>query len=533
MRRARVSHERELAAGGRRRPVGDVRPDLGRHARERLLEQRRSPQFARRTHHGCLLFDLAVPAKESQARGGLGAIEELAGLALHGGDEPRVVARVVHVGERVVLPHDDSELVARVVERVVLVEERPADADHVHPRRADGLQRRSVGFGASGQRHCVDGRPAGPAQEDLDAVDAQSESARFAQDLELPEGDCAEIDDDPLSADRHDRLDRITGLRSVGVWPPSRRVRERHRALGDDATRGVALPARQRAGRGPDSDHDRLGCRPSPCVEGERDVDDPRVSLHARPQVGTHRRQPCSFFERDRAPRTDRGRGGRPCGNAPQQGGAYPAKLLRLDESCAPARPWAPGLEGRRDRAAAHHELVPVAEQAVHRNVVLVEHVVGLQDGGPVQPDLGDGGEPTEAKDACRRDGGLRRERAAPPPVGCVEVDTIIEAPARLRLARPRRRSTGPRAAPVQPRLLQLRRACDLTGGGGRELPPLGKRRDPRPSDATNPRHSGLPRSRAVALEQQAASRFPTRGQRRRAFPSRPMASWCSPRGRS
>ena len=89
--------------------------------------------------------------------------------------EPLVGDREVHVREHALLPHENAELVADVVERVVLVHHRTADANHVHTRVARERERSTVLISRAGELHNVDRCPACAARENALAVDLDRE----------------------------------------------------------------------------------------------------------------------------------------------------------------------------------------------------------------------------------------------------------------------------------------------------------------------------------------------------------------------
>src|SRR5260370_10271510 len=144
MRRSYVREKRQSASARRRGPVRHVRPQLVGKFGEHLREQWRAPEFPGRADHGSLLLDFAVATKHGDAACELRAIKKATNLLFDSRAKALIVPRIVQVGKGIVLPDEDSELVAYVVKGVGLVEKRTAYAHHVHPGSSHGLERFAV-----------------------------------------------------------------------------------------------------------------------------------------------------------------------------------------------------------------------------------------------------------------------------------------------------------------------------------------------------------------------------------------------------
>ncbi len=118
---AAVGAERQVAPVGR---GGDVQrvdaaraDELGQQLAEQLAPRHRGVE----PHHRRLLLDLAVPAQDGQARACRQRGKHVCRLARDARAEMLVGDRVVEVGEHEVLPHEDAQLVAEVVEGAGLI----------------------------------------------------------------------------------------------------------------------------------------------------------------------------------------------------------------------------------------------------------------------------------------------------------------------------------------------------------------------------------------------------------------------------
>ncbi len=193
---ALVGDEGQVAAPGRVRHVGHVRPQRGDRGRQQLVEDRVRPQGRRHAEHRRLLRHLAGAAQHCERRRVLRAGEELPRFHVDQGAKLGVGSRIVEIREGEILPDEQAQLVAERVERVALVAHRAADADHVEAGVRRQRQQRQVGLAREGQGDEIGGRPAGAAAEHRLAVDAQAEALAVgvAVDLDRPEADVAEVE---------------------------------------------------------------------------------------------------------------------------------------------------------------------------------------------------------------------------------------------------------------------------------------------------------------------------------------------------
>src|SRR5690606_5261277 len=118
-------------------------------------------------------LDALIPAApERQRRAPRQTRHVVARLVLEAPAE-RLVLRVARAGGREVLPDHDAELVARVVEGVVLVDPAAPDAQHVHVRLARLPDAPAVALACDAVREAVVGNPVGALAEDAAPVDPQ------------------------------------------------------------------------------------------------------------------------------------------------------------------------------------------------------------------------------------------------------------------------------------------------------------------------------------------------------------------------
>ena len=143
-------------------------------------------------------------------------------LFLHGSGEPRIVGGIVHVGKHEILPDQDPQLVAAVVEGVRFVHHRAADADHVHPRDSCLPQRGPILGGLGAESREIERGPARAAAEHRNSVQAEREplTVAAALDLDRAETDSAERKLHRAAIDPEGQMGRIERLRAVGVGPP-------------------------------------------------------------------------------------------------------------------------------------------------------------------------------------------------------------------------------------------------------------------------------------------------------------------------
>ena len=125
--------------------------------------------------------------------------------------------RIVHVGEHEVLPDENAELVAQIVEGVGLVHHGAADAQHVHARVSQALERGTVAGEVGIETGEVEWSPAHAAAEHGDAIDDEAEPFAFGAAIHLqgPEPHPPEIDDRRLR--RWHSIDSRSGY--SGCWP--------------------------------------------------------------------------------------------------------------------------------------------------------------------------------------------------------------------------------------------------------------------------------------------------------------------------
>ena len=97
------------------------------------------------------------------------------------GREEGLVARIYGAGEHQVVPHHYAQLVADVVEAVLLVLSAAPEADHVHVRRGGALQQVAVALGRLLVLERAAGHPVGAFGEHFASVHAECHArARLA-----------------------------------------------------------------------------------------------------------------------------------------------------------------------------------------------------------------------------------------------------------------------------------------------------------------------------------------------------------------
>src|SRR6185369_13785365 len=90
--------------------------------------------------------------------------------------EAGVVEGIVQAREHQVLPDQDPELVAQLVERDLLVRPEAGQANHVHARGTEALERLAKVHVRRAQAHDVERGPQAPTGEDGNAIDVQGQS---------------------------------------------------------------------------------------------------------------------------------------------------------------------------------------------------------------------------------------------------------------------------------------------------------------------------------------------------------------------
>ncbi len=159
--------------------------------------------------------------------------------------------RVVHAREHEVLPDQDAQLVAQVVERVLLVGADAGHAQHVHARVADGEDGRPQVVDRRREPDDVERGPQRAPGEDRHAVDVQGQAValdvvvRGRPGGDLAEADAAGVDDRPgcrtvRSVD--DEPDVVGRRVAVGVRPPALDRGHADGAVGGHARRRPGRP---------------------------------------------------------------------------------------------------------------------------------------------------------------------------------------------------------------------------------------------------------------------------------------------------
>ena len=170
----RVRHPRHARAG------------LRHGGRQHHGVERIAPCRLRQAHHGRLLRDLAAAAHDGQRGGGGQVAQRPSHLGHRRGGKGRVPRGVVHAGEHQVLPDHQAQLIAQVMERLVLVMRDARHAQHVQPGVARQAQLRRHRIPAAAQADQVRRQPRCTAAEHRHAVHAQVQP--------LPNLDAAEAD---------------------------------------------------------------------------------------------------------------------------------------------------------------------------------------------------------------------------------------------------------------------------------------------------------------------------------------------------
>ena len=93
------------------------------------------------------------------------------------GDETGTVILVVRAGEHEVLPHQDAEAVARVVEGIGLVDPTAPHAHHVHVGVTCGLENLAIGRFCNPARETVKGNYVRPFSKNGNAIDDELHAA--------------------------------------------------------------------------------------------------------------------------------------------------------------------------------------------------------------------------------------------------------------------------------------------------------------------------------------------------------------------
>ena len=145
VRHATIRAEREIAAERGGRDQHRVEIGVVRCGRQPLAVERLAPERGIEAQHRDLLLDLAVAADHGGARPRGECAEDLGDLTLDERSERVVRERVVQVREQQVLPDEDPQLVAQIVELGRLVEAVPGMRSMFMPasRTSSSADRRS------------------------------------------------------------------------------------------------------------------------------------------------------------------------------------------------------------------------------------------------------------------------------------------------------------------------------------------------------------------------------------------------------
>jgi len=166
---------------GAARPVGRNAIQGGHDARQQVVVEQRAGHGiagAGEVAHVVQPLVLVVAAPQRQAGVASQPPHLIPGLGFHLGGEIRHVLRVRSAGEHEVLPDQDAQRVAQVVEDIVLVDAPAPHAQHVHVRVAGGFQQHLVPLGGDRAHERIGRDPVGAPGEDRHAVEHEAEEAR-------------------------------------------------------------------------------------------------------------------------------------------------------------------------------------------------------------------------------------------------------------------------------------------------------------------------------------------------------------------
>ncbi len=173
------------------------------------------------------------------------AAEDLGDLTIDERSERVVGERVIEVREQQVLPDEDPQLVAQIVELGRLVEAGAGDAEHVHAGVAHQLQRRPQVRARCREPDRIDRGPDRAADEDRHAADVDREPValdvviRARSGGQRPEADAPAIDGRRGVATPDRQPHGMQVRLAVGVRPPRGHPRDDQLAL--DGDRAVGL----------------------------------------------------------------------------------------------------------------------------------------------------------------------------------------------------------------------------------------------------------------------------------------------------
>src|SRR6185437_3190818 len=93
-----------------------------------------APEFAWRSAHRRLLFDLAVaaPYRETGMRGQARELVFRLGVDVRG--EIGILDRIIHVGEHEILPYQDAKFITHTIKKIAFIYHGAADPQHVRAR---------------------------------------------------------------------------------------------------------------------------------------------------------------------------------------------------------------------------------------------------------------------------------------------------------------------------------------------------------------------------------------------------------------
>ena len=489
-------------------------PASARTRRHRRVEERDPGQAHVQAQHRDLLLDLAAAAQDRRAGAPADARDDGPRLRLRGEPEGVVDERVVHARVHEVLPDQDAQLVAQVVERVLLVGTDARDPQHVHACVTDGEDGRPQLVDRRRESDDVQRRPQRPTDEDRHPVDVQGQSIPIDVVVlvrpggDLAEADAAGVDDRPWlvrpvrSVD--DEPDAVGRRVAVGVRPPPFDRGQSNDTVGSHPVVVLGDPQRlaDRAGRPGDLDVDRArGCRSAGATQTGMDGQDTVITIEAWPKRQVVDDDPAPPLQPDGPPRTDGRRPGREARDPTQQHRAEPAQVVVRDQAGPPAGSRLP-LDGQLgcERTTADDEFIRATQPRPDVHGVGREHRLACQQGLAVQEDLGQRGDPAEAQDDvltghCR----FGLEADPEPPVLPVEVSRVAS-----RLAqRAGRCARHARGQPLE--AVQARRSRVGIGGGERSLPTsidrdADVRVDARPGRGHGGAHDASVRRRRVTL---------------------------------
>ena len=304
-----------VAAERRARPVGRVRIERRDRARQDLVvEQRAGDALAAALGELHVVDPLVLVVAAPQRERGVAAeprdLRPRLQLDLLG--QRRL--RVGRAREHEVLPHEQPDAVAEVVEEVVLVDPAAPDAQHVHVRVARGGDQLLVAVGLHRAHERVRGDPVRAAREDPDAVEHEAEEARARLlgvgplvELERAHADPALARVDLVAVGEQRDAEVVQRRLAEVVRPPQRRVGEREVGgrRGRRAGSRSRAPARRRRATAAPSP---AASSPSPANRSASTSTSTSASrpMRERREVHARQRRLALAAQLDRAPEPDR-----------------------------------------------------------------------------------------------------------------------------------------------------------------------------------------------------------------------------------